>query len=238
MGCIRSGIRSTSLALLLLAGAAQAANVCDPTTGTDCVNVQIPASGANTTKALVTRTIGKSTYSASTATAASGVVVAAASAAPFFCIYGSATKTVIVHRAVVSGPTLTAVAYHAVVAAKYSTAPTGGTPTVLTQVPHDSNSAAGTASLAQVYTAAPTAGTLVGPIMTRRFLSQATTAAAAGIPDVNIEFNFNEGNNDTTGVYLRGTTQGLCLNFGAAPASAVTLSVAMTWTEQASTVEP
>lgn len=170
------------------------------------------------------------TYRASTATAQSGVVVAAASAAPFFAIQGSATKTVTVHRIYVSGATTTAVGYLVYVLAKYSTAITAGTATALTKTPLDSTSAASTVNLCNVYTAAPTAGTLVGTLSTKRTLSQATVAAAAGIPDI-VEFDFRTLGSPTSGIVLRGIAEGLALNFGAAPATAATVSVTVEWTE-------
>lgn len=168
----------------------------------------------------------KATYRAATAS-----VVAAASTQPFFIIEGSATKTIIVQRIIVSGATLTAVAYLGYEARKYSTAITGGTAVTLTQVPVDSTSAAGTANRCSVYTAAPTAGTLVGVVSAKRTLGQATTAAASGIPDV-IEFDFRTLGSENTGIYLRGTSQGLGLAFQAAPATAVTLSIIVEWTEE------
>lgn len=239
MGFSKWTTRSTkALALALVFGlSAQAANVCDPTVGTDCAQVIAPASGASTAKAVGFRPIPKSTYRGSTATAATGVVVVAASAAPFACIYGSATKTVIVQRMYLSGASATAVAYASYVVGKYSTAVTGGTATALTATPMDSNSAAASTTNLNVYTAAPTAGTLVGTVSVKRTLIQATTAVAAGVLDV-IEFDFRTLGSETSGIYLRGTGQGACVNFGAAPATAVTLSYTVEWTEQATTLEP
>lgn len=239
MGFTKSAIRSISLVALFVAALpAGAANVCDPTTGTSCVQVDKPASGANTAGASLNRPATKSTYGAATKTATdNGVVVAAASAAPFACIYGSATKTVILQRLFLSGGTLTAVAYNQYVVGKYSTAVSGGTATALAATPYDSNSAASSATNLNVYTAAPTAGNLVGTISAKRTLLQATVAAAAGIPDV-IEFDFRTTGSETSGIYLRGTAQGVCVNFGVAPATAVTLAVRLEWTEQATTMEP
>lgn len=165
----------------------------------------------------------KPTYRASTAV----VFVAVAGTAPFFAIYGSATKTVRIKRIVISGFTLTAVGYINTNVAKYSTAPTGGTATALTPVPLDSNDAASTISLCSVYTAAPTAGTKVGDLSSRRSLGQATTAAAAGIPE-EIEFKIDP----DEGIVLRGTTQGVCLYFSTAPATAVTLAITVEYTEE------
>ena len=127
--------------------------------------------------------------------------------------------------------TLTAVAYVAIVLNKYSTAASAGTSTALTQVPVDSNDAAATLGRCSTYTAAPTAGSLVGGIGTIRALAQATTAAAGGIPDIELTFDYrNVGEADTP--VLRGVNQGFGLAFAAAPASAVTLSVEIEWTEE------
>lgn len=168
----------------------------------------------------------KATYRAATANA----VVAAAGTGLFFLIEGSSTKTIRLQRLGVSGETLTAVAYANIQLQKYSTAASGGTATTLTQVPVDSGSAAGTAGSCKVYTAAPTAGSLVGPLGEKRLLMQSTTAAAAGIPNL-VEWDFRNGG-ESEGPVLRGTTQGIALNFGGAPASAVTLSVEVEWTEE------
>jgi hypothetical protein len=128
-------------------------------------------------------------------------------------------------------PTLTAVAYHNVCVEKWSTAPTGGTATALVKVPLDSLSAASTANLCQIYTAAPTEGTLVGTIGAQRFLAVATTANAAGTPPYPLIWDFrNVG--ESSGVYLRGTAQCISLAFCTAPASAVTVSVEVEWTEE------
>jgi hypothetical protein len=169
----------------------------------------------------------KKTYRAAT----NSKVVAAASTQPFFIIQGSATKTIIVQRIRISGMNLTAVAYLALQARKFSTAISGGTATALTQTPMDSTYGASTANLCQVYTAAPTAGTLVGTLSEIQALAQATTAAASGIPDI-IELDFRVLGAETHGVYLRGTAEGLGVGFGVAPATAVTLSLECEWTEE------
>jgi len=168
----------------------------------------------------------KATYRAAT----NATLVAAAGTGLFFVITGSATKTITVQRIVVSGPTLTAVAYNTIQLQKYSTAPTGGTATTLTQVPIDSNSAAATVSLCQGYTVAPTAGTLVGAIGALRLFLQATTAAAAGLLDRAVWDLRAQG--EASSVTLRGIAENVALNFGAAPASAVTLSIECEWCEE------
>lgn len=169
----------------------------------------------------------KATYRSSPTT----TFAAAAGTAMFFVISGSASKTVTIQRISMSCPTLTAVAYHNIVVEKWSTAPTGGTATALVKVPLDSNYAAATANLVQVYTVAPTEGTLVGTIGSQRFLSQATTAAAGGTPPDKVEWDFRT-MGGSSGVVLRGTAQCLSLAFCTAPASAVTMVVEVEWTEE------
>src|SRR6267378_2897274 len=162
---------------------------------------------------------------------ASSGFAAAAGTGVFFVIGGSASKTIIVQRILVTGPTLTAVAYNSILCNKYSTtAFTGGTPVTFTRVPVDSGNTAVADVLVQGYTAAPTPGTLVGAVGNQRLLLQSTTAAAGGLP-LPAAWDFRiQGEN--SGLYLRGLTQSLGLAFSAAPASAVTLCVEVEWTEE------
>lgn len=148
-----------------------------------------------------------------------------------FTIGGSATTTVTVKRIVVTGSTLTAVAYIAINAVRYSTATTGGTSTNLPQVVMDTNNAAGTAAQVRTYTAVPTDGTLVGTIASRRVLMQATTAAAAGVLHEPMIFDFGD-MNDTQGMVLRGVAQECALLFPVAPATTPTIAVEVEWTEE------
>lgn len=161
---------------------------------------------------------------------AAGSLVAAASAAPFLAVVGSGTKTIRVQRIRISGPTLTAVAYNAFEACKYSTDHTGGTSTTPAITPSDSTDAAATAVVRQ-YTAAPTAGTLTGIIGSTRTLLQATTAAAAGVFDRPVEFDFRNQGSADEGV-IRGAAQNISIGFQAAPATAVTLAWEVEFTEE------
>lgn len=168
----------------------------------------------------------KATYRASTI---DGLVTATGADVPFLNIIGSASKTITVKRIAVSGVTLTAVAYLMVNVVKLSTASTGGTSTTLVNVPTDSNFAAATA-VVKAYTAAPTAGNLVGTVSSQRILGQATTAAAAGIPR---DWLFDFGDMpETRGIVLRGATQELALVWATAPGSAPTLAIDIEWTEE------
>ena len=164
------------------------------------------------------------TYRAATA----NTVVAAAGSDMFFVITGVATRALIVKKIRVSGDTLTTLAVGSIVVEKWSTAPTGGTATALTQVPLDSASPAGAATLCQVYTAAPTEGTLIGTVACHRHVWKSATVVDAPFSDVEFVFGDHE---DTHGVYLRGTAEALSLAFGAAPATAITLAVEVEWVE-------
>ncbi len=179
------------------------------------------------TNPLPVETVQKATYRASTTAV---LVPAVTSPNPFFTIYGSATKTIRVQNIKISGLTLTAVAYLNIGLKKYSTAVSGGTSTALVQVPRDANSAAGTATNVNAYTAIPTAGTAIGDMSSRRILGQATTAAAAGIPQV-VEFSF-EPSGDGTAIVLRGTAQGIGLYWITAPATTVSMLLTVEWTEE------
>lgn len=147
---------------------------------------------------------------------------------PFFNIIGSATKTVVVTKIIVSGLTMTAVGYYPVNVEKLSTASTGGTSTTLVATRLDSSSVAPTA-VVKAYTAIPTKGTLVGTLASWRALWQSTIAAAAGIPPERV-FDFGD-INTTKGILLRGVAQEVALTFPVALASAGTLAVVVEWIE-------
>jgi hypothetical protein len=168
----------------------------------------------------------RATYRAATI----GNVVAAAGAAMFFVIAGSGSKTIKIWHIRISGDTLTTLAVNSIVLEKWSTAPTGGTATTLVAVPHDSSDAAASASLIQVYTAAPTEGTLVGTMGCNRHIQKSSTVVDGSQFD-DVEWVFGT-NGETRPIVLRGTAQALSLAFSAAPATAVTLAVEIEWTEE------
>ena len=161
-----------------------------------------------------------------------------AGADAFFVISGSATRTRVVRKIRVSGIHLTTLAVGTIVAEKWgTTAFTGGTATTLTRTPLDTAfPAANTDGLVQIYTAAPTEGTLVGPIATRRVILKSTTVVD-GAPFGDVEFDFTDPAADIptspSGVALHGLIQSLSLAFAASPASAVTVSLEVEWMEGA-----
>lgn len=168
------------------------------------------------------------TYRAATTNA----VIAPADTTAFFVISGSASATRRVRKIRVGGSTLTTLAVGSVVAQKRSTAQSDGTATTLTRVPLDSVfPAAETDGLVQVYTAAPTDGTLVGTLACRRHIWKSATVVD-GAPFADLEFDFdNKADDGQVGIPLHGVAQSITLAFGAAPASAITLSVEVEWTE-------
>jgi len=156
--------------------------------------------------------------------------VAAASASPFFEIAGATGRKVRMLSIRVTGPTLTAVGYHSIQVGKYSANTTVGTATDLTKVPLDSKSPPSIASVCRVFTAAPTVGAIVGLIGSQRILAQATTAAAAGTVD-GVAWDFGQ-IGDAEGAVLLTAAEAIALTFAAAPATAVTMSIEVEWTEE------
>lgn len=167
----------------------------------------------------------KATYRASTI----GTITVVSGTAPFFTIYGSATKTIRIRRIWYSATIATAAANVIILVSKRSSTPTGGTSTALTMTNVDSNDAAATATNVQVYTAAPTAGTLVGTLETRRANLLVTGAVAT--PD--LIFDFTAGGNDNIkAAVLRGTAQGIDLSYQTAPGNTTAVTITVEWTEE------
>lgn len=163
----------------------------------------------------------KASYRA-TATA----LVTVASATDVFILNGSASKTIRVTRVLVSGTIGTAAAYVDVTLVKRSTANTGGTSSATTIVPLDSAFAAGTAVALQ-YTANPTTGTAVGTIAAAKYFAALSGTAA---PTTQLEFKF--GDNNASTCVLRGTAQGLAVNFNTGPANAGSFDITIEYTEE------
>lgn len=163
---------------------------------------------------------GAPTYSA-----AIDDLVAASSCTDLVRISGSATKTVFVQEVRVSA-TATAAKTLDLRLAKRSTANSSGTATQPTVVPHDADSAAGTA-VVDAYTANPTVGTLVGIIRSRRY----TIAAVDGVQVGEHVFDLRAFNGGQ-GLRLEGVAQGLSLELDAeSPGAGNSFSVSVTWKE-------
>lgn len=156
------------------------------------------------------------------------VFAAAAGTAPFFAMQDSSTKTIRIISIHITGCTLTAAAYVNVIGQRVSSATSGGTATALVKTPNDTNHPVSTVSLCNVYTVAPTAGTLVGTVSSDRFLAgdTAPVTLTSGLEEI----DFYKDHED--GLVLRGEAQGITLSFSSAPASAVTMGLEVIWTEE------
>lgn len=131
-------------------------------------------------------------------------VAAAATATDIAVINGSATKTIYITKAIITGIQTTA-GLADILLIKRSTADTGGTSTAQTAIPHDSADAAASGTVL-AYTANPGAlGTSVGSIR-RAFLP---VAGAASVVNPVVVFDFGDKGKPIT---LRGIAQQLAIN--------------------------
>lgn len=166
-----------------------------------------------------TGAITRSTYSAAITN-----LVSATLATDILTINGSASKTIRVTKISIDGLAVTG-GNISVFLIKRSTANTGGTSTTLTNVPHDSANAAGTAAV-KAYTVNPTVlGTAVGTVRSNRvFISGGATTASA-----EDEQRFGDLGQ---GIVLRGTSESLCLNLAGVTINSPSLNVWVEWTEE------
>lgn len=141
-------------------------------------------------------------------------------------IVGSASKQVRVLRFAVSGRATQANQLD-VQLVKRSSADTGGTPSALTAVSHDSNDGAASAAVSS-FAAAPTAGTLVGAIRAQQINLSASGSGGAAVP---VEFDFGTVNDKS--VVLNSASEGLYLNLnGATMPAGTVLNVFVEWSEE------
>lgn len=152
-------------------------------------------------------------------------LVPPAAATDVITITGSASKTIRITKIKFSVSTTagSGLSFN-VTLLKRSTANSGGTNTTATNVPHDSNDAAGTATV-QGYTANPTVGTLVGIIRACR--TQAVTQGADRTP---VEWTFSE--SPAKALYLRGTAQVISLNFNGTTITGPVVGGYIEWVEE------
>ena len=158
----------------------------------------------------------------------SAVAIGTAATTNIFTIGGSATKTVRVTRIQASGTKATTADQYDAQLVVQSAADTLGTAVTATaKVPLDSTDAAATA-VVKAYTAAPTAGTAVGGIATKRILIPVTGAEA--VPAI-WEFGNRAG---CKAVKLSGTAQVLALTInGATPSAGASIwDFEVEWTEE------
>jgi hypothetical protein len=181
--------------------------------------------GVLATDVIRTTPAAAATYSCAT-TAKTAVFVGTGS---YSSLCGSATKTVRLQRVRTSATVATAAVYADVVLRKYSTATSGGTATALTKIPWDANSAAATATGCNLYTAAPTEGTLIGTV--DGTMSFAPVTATLGTYSLPATLDY-AARNDSEAITLRGTAQCVTLAFGTTTTNAPTVHVQWVWTEE------
>lgn len=179
-------------------------------------DTQVDSTGAM----FVNRESQKATYS----TAVQFTI--AANSTDVLTITGSATKTIRCVKLSVSG-TNTGNTNATVFLTRRSTANSGGTSTVATNVSADSTQAAATATV-RSYTANPTLGTLVGNF---RVDSLFLPTLASTNQNVEVTFLFGDVNNKS--IVLRGTSESIAVNFAGALITGTTvLAIDVTWTEE------
>lgn len=171
--------------------------------------------------------VPKRTYRAATAAL---LVTAVTKDVPWFVLQGITGRRIQLQQIRLSCPTLTAAELLRIGLQKYSTAPSGGAATALTKVPMQKGNPASTATLCSVYTAAPTAGTLIGNIASRRVMAlTASPVATDQRPDVVFDFR---------GMGIQAPTLDLTAeNFGlvyltADAGSAVSMMLEVEWSEE------
>ncbi len=151
-------------------------------------------------------------------------LVPAATPTDVFTIAGSASKVIIPSKITVSCTQTTAGAID-VLLIKRSLADTLGTSTAPTKVPHDSTSAAATATLA-AYTANPTLGTAVGNVGTYKLACLAIGTATP--QDVLIERFGPPG----APLLVRGTAEQLVVNLNSVTVTGGSFNIRIEWVEQ------
>lgn len=154
-------------------------------------------------------------------------LVSAGSATDIACITGSGTKTVRITRVEISGTTTSGSGASVNLSLiRRSAANTGGTSAAITMALNDTTDAAVTAT-GVTYTANPASlGATAGTVRAARL--EVPSVGTSGQP-LEWEFGIRPG---VRNVVLRGTSQLLCLNFGAATITGPSISGSIEFTEE------
>lgn len=147
-----------------------------------------------------------------------------------FTIRGGATRTVYIHKVIISG-TRTTHRRDVFTLVRRSTNNTGGTSLVRTVVPYDSNNLASTCEV-RSYTANPTLGTLVGEVYTQNVslsVLQPSNAQGNGTGVVPFKWEPSEVGQP---IILRGVTQILAVNTPIAFPAGALLNITVEWSEE------
>lgn len=156
-------------------------------------------------------------------------LVAPAAANAFVTITAAAagaTRNLRLKRVRINGVTLTAAAALRIALRKYATQPTGGTATNPTIIAFRTEAEVSTAVI-NAYTASP-AGGLGSPVTISEYNVNAQATGAATVSN-EIAEDFDTNRSQLPAAI--GSTQCLGLAFLTAPATAVTLSISLIWTE-------
>jgi len=173
----------------------------------------------------------KRSYAASTLAA-----FAAANGTGVFATLSASASTIIrLQRVIISMTSQSAATYPQIALRRCSTLATGGTAVspALVQTSLITSSTAGSSAAVDVYTAAPTTGTVVGTLASIRAF-----APISGTPAVSIQpliLDFSVGGELESPTLLAGSTQQFALGFGAAPGQIIDVNLTWYWTEETST---
>ena len=165
-----------------------------------------------------------------TSYSASAEVVASATATDIFTIYGSATKTIRVTYLAFTASQSTS-ANQLVRVIKRSTANTGGTSSNISEIPHDSTSAAATATVLS-YTANPTLGTAIGTLGSHNVILPDDAPSGAGGSLPGGPYVLFTATRPAQAYLLRGTSEGLVVNLAGSAGGGNNYSFFVEWTEE------
>ncbi len=204
--------------------------------GFDGINTQILRSANNTPGAseygLITRNIPSGIQTVSIADtnlptySAAAVFTPAASPTDIFTITGSATRTIIITRIAFSMNQTTASARD-VFLIRRSTANSGGTSTLLTNITFDTINAASTATV-RSYTANPTLGTPVGTLRARKAFVATITGNSSNSDEIIWNFDTRQ---TAQNLILRGTSQLISINLNGVTSTGNSAACSVEWVE-------
>lgn len=151
-------------------------------------------------------------------------------ATDIFTISGSNSRTIRIKKITVSG-TQTTTSSREIVLLKRSTLNSGGTSTLLTGVPFDSQNPASLA-VVRAYTANPTLGSLIGIISSiyGTFSVQAPTNAQGAKATKDVVFEF--GKNKSQHLVLRNQNETVSINLNGVTFTGEALSISIEWSEE------
>jgi len=218
VGCDSSGIEQTPV-LSTSAGGLHA-NLRD-NLGNELLGRRTPA------QAIPVSDAETATYSANVTG-----LVAAASATDIFVITGSASRTVRIKKIRITG-TRTTATFTSILLIRRNADNTGGTSTVRSNLPHDTNNPASTA-IVRAYTANPTTlGATTGTgILKSSHLPMPVAAPGNAQSTINETLNWEFVSGEAQPIVLRGVAQILSINLNATTVAGSSFNISIEWTEE------